>query len=103
MKEVNYKININTEDANKGLKKTEASIDAIPKSIKAAEQGTDKLNKGLTKTNKVAGVVKGGISKAAARVGIRRPTPKITGNVLRSASKSTTFAKSSGTSCLGTR
>jgi|TARA_R100000084_G_C4654937_1_gene152165 uncharacterized membrane protein len=63
MKEVNYKININTEDANKGLKQTEASIDAIPKSIKAAEQGTDKLNKGLTKTNKVAGVVKGGINK----------------------------------------
>ena len=63
MKQVNYKININTEDANKGLKQTEASIDAIPKSIKAAEQGTDKLNKGLTKTNKVAGVVKGGISK----------------------------------------
>ena len=68
MKEVNYKLNIDTKEANQGLKQTEASIDAIPKSIKAAEQGTDKLNKGLTKTNKVAGVVTGGISKIGLAV-----------------------------------
>lgn len=63
MKEVNYKLNIDTKEANKGLKQTESSIADIPKSIKTAEQSTAKLNKGLNKTNKVAGVVKGGINK----------------------------------------
>jgi len=62
-KELNAKMNINTAKALKDVQKLDKNIQNVPKSINEAEKNTGKLNQGLTKTNKVAGVVKGGISK----------------------------------------
>jgi hypothetical protein len=63
MKEVNYKINIETKSSSKGIKKVNKELDDIPKGIKKAEKGTEDLNKGLKGTGKVAGAVKGAFQK----------------------------------------
>ena len=73
---------------NKALPFT-ASLGRAPGIPNVTRTSSNIIRKFITSSSRV----KGGISKAAARVGIRRPTPKITGNVLRSASKSTRLGK----------
>ena len=62
-KELNAKMNIETAQALKDVKKLDKNIKKVPESISKAEQNTGKLNKGLKATDKTAGGVKGAINK----------------------------------------
>jgi len=73
---------------NKALPFT-ASLGRAPGIPKVTRTSSNIIRKFITSSPNI----RGGISKAAAKVGIRRATPKITGDVLRSASRSTRLGR----------